>query len=82
MGRDWPADASIADRVMDQIESSGVRPESPAPRRTRMKSLLALAASVALATALWWIFSPVDNSLYAQALRAIENAQGARQRRS
>lgn len=75
VGRDWPAEASIVERVIDQIEREGVRPELPAPRRTRMKSMLALAASVAIATSLWWIFSPVDDSLYAQALRAIENAR-------
>jgi hypothetical protein len=75
LGRAWPADVSIVERVMGQLERDGARCESATLGRPRMKSLLAIAASVSIAIALWWNFSPAEKSLYAQALAAMENAR-------
>lgn len=74
LGAEWPSEASVVDRVMGQIETKGIQPVFSSTFRKRWRASLALAAAVALMTFTWWFLSPVDNSLYAQALRAIENA--------
>jgi hypothetical protein len=74
LGAEWPSEASVVDRVMRQIEAMDVQPAHPTTFRNRWRASLALAAALALVVGGWWLLSPVDNSLYAQALRAIENS--------
>ncbi len=75
LGRDWPADASIVDHVVHRIETTSVRPAVAAAPRQRWRSWLAIAAALTGLIAAWWALAPVDNSLYAQALQAMEDAR-------
>ena len=60
--------------MLGRIQRDGIQPEPPAPRHIRRGSWLAIAAALALLAALWWLVAPSDNSLYAQALKALANA--------
>jgi hypothetical protein len=74
LGNEWPADRSLVDGVMREIESQSIRPKlRPLALPLIMKSLLAIAASLAVLAVLWWTLHR-DNTLYAQAIDGIRRA--------
>ncbi len=75
LGSAWPGDASIVHSVMQEIESLPAHPISPRRRRIVMKSLVGIAASVAILALLWWGFLSDRNSLYAQVINVVHNAR-------
>jgi len=74
-GSDWPSDGSIVDRVMHEIESAPVVTVLANRRRIVMKSLVGLAASLAIVALLWWGVLSDRNSLYAQVMDAAHKAR-------
>jgi len=74
-GSEWPSDGSIVDRVMHEIQTTPVVIISPNRRKIIMKSLVGLAASVALVALLWWGAISDRNSLYAQVMDAAHKAR-------
>ena len=74
-GKAWPEDGSIVEGVMRKIESAPVRRNLPKRRRIIMKSLIGIAASVAVFAALLWGVLGDRNSLYAQVIEAVHKAR-------
>jgi hypothetical protein len=74
-GQAWPNDGSIADRVLHEIASTPVVTISPNRRRIVMKSLIGIAASLAIVALLWWGVLSDRNSLYAQVIDAARKAR-------
>lgn len=76
LGRDWPADESIADGVLRGLDSIPPRPaEKPARGRGRgVRRVLLVTASVAVCAALWWA-SPSHSTVYARTRDAILRAR-------
>jgi hypothetical protein len=74
-GSAWPDDGSVVDRVMHEIQSTPVVTISPNRRRILMKSLIGIAASLAIVALLWWGVLSDRNSLYAQVIDAARKAQ-------
>ena len=75
LGRAWPGDGSITERVMRQIESAPPVAARPKRRRILMKSLLAIAASFLAFLAVWWAVEGSRGSLYAQVVDGVRKAQ-------
>ena len=75
LGREWPNDGSIVDRVMHEVQSTPVVPVSPNRRKIVMKSLVGLAASLAIVALLCWGILGDKNSLYAQVMDAAHKAR-------
>ncbi len=75
LGRAWPDDGSIAERVMREIEAAPPAAARHNRRRILMKSLLAIAASLAACLAVWWAVDGSHNSLYAQVIDGARKAQ-------
>jgi hypothetical protein len=75
LGRAWPGQDSIVERVMRRIESAPPVAAVPKQRRILVKSLLAIAASFAACAALWWAVEGSRNSLYAQVIEGARNAR-------
>ena len=75
LGKCWPNDSSLAERVMREIQSSKPRPKSSSKRRIIMKSIIGIAASVAIIASVWWGVLDNKNSLYAQVIDAVHKAR-------
>ena len=75
LGNAWPDNRSIVENVMRQIESTPVRPITPKRGKFLMKSVVGIAASVAIFALLWWGVLSDRNSLYAQVMDAVHNSQ-------
>jgi hypothetical protein len=75
LGREWPNDGSIVDRVMREIQTTPVVTNSPNRRKFIMKSLVGLAASAAIVALMWWGVLGDRNSLYAQVMDAAHKAR-------
>jgi hypothetical protein len=73
-GNAWPADSSIVERVMQEIEATPPLMAAPKPRRLFMKTSLAIAASLAACATLWWAVEGNRNSLYAQVIDGVHRA--------
>jgi hypothetical protein len=74
LGKEWPADDSLVDRVLGRIESGAICVE---PRHAQLrvnKSFLAIAASLVLVAGLWWILAG-GTTLYAQVVNAIQRTR-------
>ena len=54
-GGEWPNNGSIVDRVMHEIESAPVVTISPNRRRIYMKSIVGIAACLAVAIMVWLV---------------------------
>jgi hypothetical protein len=75
LGAEWPAESSIVDGVMQTIQSRPTPAAAPKHRRIFIKSLIGIAASLAVFAALWWTIDGSRNSLYAQAIDAVHKAR-------
>ena len=75
LGADWPAESSIVAGVMETVGSRPTAVATPKHRRILVKSLLGIAASLAVVAASWWAIEGNRNSLYAQAIDALHNAR-------
>jgi hypothetical protein len=74
-GKAWPADSSLAERVVREIQSGRMRPKSSNRRRIIMKALIGIAGCVAIFVAIWWGAIDNHNSLYAQVMDAVHKAR-------
>jgi hypothetical protein len=75
LGRAWPNDGSIVEKVMRGIEQVPPFAAAPKPRNILMKSILAIAASFLAVVALWWSAEGSRSSLYAQVMDAAHKAR-------
>jgi Subtilase family len=75
IGKAWPEDGSIIEEVMRTIESAPVRTKPSIKRMIILKSLIAIAVSVAIFAAIWWGVIDNHNSLYAQVMDAVHKAR-------
>jgi hypothetical protein len=74
-GSAWPDDGSVVDRVMHEIQSTPVVTILPNRRRILVKSLIGIAASLAIVALSWWGVLSDRDSLYAQVIDAARKAQ-------
>ena len=74
-GKAWPESGSIVEGVMQKIESLPVRQYSSNRRRIIMKSMIGIAASLAVIALIWWGVLGDRNSLYAQVIEAVHKAR-------
>ena len=75
LGKHWPADSSLAERVVREIQSGRPQPKSSSQRRIIMKAIIGIAVSVAIIAAIWWGVIDNHNSLYAQVMDAVQKAR-------
>ena len=74
MGNEWPVGDSLVDSVLRRIEQEAVCVEPRNVTLLRIKSFLAIAASLAVVAGLWWALSG-GNTLYAQVVDAIQRTR-------
>jgi hypothetical protein len=74
LGNDWPHDDSIANRVLERIESDAVSVELPRRMRMTVRAALAIAASLLVAIGLWQVMAG-GNTVYARVVDAIRRSR-------